>query len=142
MPFVIHPSSPGDSTHSSGSIAGRFRWLGFPYVSMGAYGHLLLRAKAQGQKLMEGNDQGVENVSEGKIKGRRVAKPKSPERTNGKRSLNLSIPTEDHERLAIHALRRNLTISEIVSQLAREHLREFHITTTPQRNGKGPENFS
>jgi hypothetical protein len=89
---------------------------------------------------MEGHDQAVQSVDEGKPKGRKAAKPKSPERANGKRSLNLSIPTEDHERLAIHALRRNLTISEIVSQLARDHLREYHITTTPQRSGKGGEN--
>ncbi len=95
---------------------------------------------AQRHKNMEGHEQGVENASEGKSRRAKTAKPKSPERANGKRSLNLSIPTEDYERLAVHGLRRNLTISEIVSQLAREHLREYHITTTPQRNGKGSEN--
>jgi len=82
---------------------------------------------------MEANDQVVESVNEVKSRGRKASKPKSSERANGKRSLNLSLPTEDYERLAVHGLRRNLTISEIVSQLAREHLREYHITTTPKR---------
>ena len=65
-------------------------------------------------------------VKRGKTKGTDVAK--------GKRSLNLSLPFDDYERLAIHALREDITISELVSRLAREHLRDYHISRTGQRS--------
>lgn len=67
-----------------------------------------------------------------------IAKPKAPRKAKGKaavepkgkRSLNLSLPVEDYERLAIHALREDITISELVSRLARENCRDYHITRT------------
>ena len=51
----------------------------------------------------------------------------APARKDGKRSLNLRIDHESHEKLAIHALRRNTTISALVEGFARDHLREFSI---------------
>ena len=51
----------------------------------------------------------------------------APARKDGKRSLNLRIDHESHGKLAIHALRRNTTISALVEGFAREHLREFSI---------------
>jgi hypothetical protein len=71
---------------------------------------------------------------EAKIKPPRKGKSRPADRPIGKRSLNLSLPLEDYERLAVHALRLDTTISELVCKLAREHLREFHITRTPTRD--------
>lgn len=71
-----------------------------------------------------------------KSKPRGKGKGKSPEPPKGKRSLNLSLPQEDYERLAIHALRADMTISDLVAQLARTHLREYHLTRTPTRAGE------
>lgn len=72
---------------------------------------------------------------EPKAKPARTRKAKSTVTPTGKRSLNLSIPIEDHERLAIHAMRSNMTISDLVCKLAREHCREWHLTRTPSRSG-------
>jgi hypothetical protein len=69
-----------------------------------------------------------------KGKPKSKGKSKSPVEPKGKRSLNLSIPHEDYERLAIHAMRADTTISELVCQLARTHLREFHLTRTAVRS--------
>jgi hypothetical protein len=72
--------------------------------------------------------------NDAKVKPSRKGKGKPADRPIGKRSLNLSLPLEDYERLAVHALRLDTTISELVCKLAREHLREFHITRTPSRD--------
>lgn len=74
-----------------------------------------------------------------KPKGTRKPKGKPATEHKGKRSLNLSIPHDDHERLAVHALRMGLTISDLVCQLARQHLREFHISRTANRTEAGQE---
>ncbi len=47
--------------------------------------------------------------------------------SSGKRSLNIRIDDDTYERLAVHALRRKTTISELVMDFARTHLREFSI---------------
>ncbi len=47
--------------------------------------------------------------------------------TSGKRSLNIRIDDDTYERLAVHALRRKTTISGLVMDFARTHLREFSI---------------
>jgi hypothetical protein len=61
-------------------------------------------------------------------KGTRKPKRSSPVvRKDGKRSLNLRVDYDAHERLAVHALRRGTTISSLVEGFAREHLREFSI---------------
>lgn len=65
----------------------------------------------------------------------KARKPKPAVEAKAKKSLNLSLPVEDYERLSIHALRANTTISALVSMLAREHLREYHLTRTPTREG-------
>lgn len=83
---------------------------------------------------MEGDKPIDAHASEGKPKPARKGKAKPVDRPTGKRSLNLSLPIEDFERLAIHALRADITISELVSQLARAHLREFHITRTATKS--------
>lgn len=46
----------------------------------------------------------------------------------GKRSLNLRIDTDTYERLHVHALRRRLTISELVMDISKTHLREYFIS--------------
>lgn len=85
---------------------------------------------------MEPNDEALTPAVAGRIRGssRGRRKPASGE----KRSLNLSLPEGDYERLAIHALRQRLTISDLVAKLAREHLREFHIARTAGRAGAPP----
>ena len=72
-------------------------------------------------------------------KGRGV---KTRRRTNakpveaGKRSLNLRVGQDEYERLAVHALRRHTTISELVMELARAHLREFSIHRNATKAGE------
>ena len=85
------------------------------------------------------SDQTIQSVSDQpaeSLPDRKPTRPRKPvtKRTDtGKRSLNLSIPVEIYERLAIHALRQTGgNISELVSKLAVDHLREFHLTRTPQ----------
>ncbi len=68
-----------------------------------------------------------------KGKPTRTAKGKPAESPRGKRSLNLSLPYEDYQRLALHALDQDTTMSEIVSSLARTHLRSVHLTRTSTR---------
>ncbi len=66
-------------------------------------------------------------------------KVKTADQPKGKRSLNLSMPIQDYERFALHALRlTGGNISELVCRLGREHLREFHITRTP-KGTTGPD---
>ncbi len=75
-----------------------------------------------------------QDAGDGKSKGTKKPKRASPVvRRDGKRSLNLRIDYEAHERLAVHALRRGTTISSLVEGFAKEHLREFHITRTATR---------
>lgn len=68
---------------------------------------------------------------EGKPKSARKSKPKPSTEGKSKRSLNLSLPQEVYERLAIHAMRMTSgNISDLVSKLANENLRDFHISRT------------
>lgn len=80
------------------------------------------------------NDASVIDATEVKAKGTKARKSKAPVKATGKRSLNLSLDNETYERLAVHALRMDTTISELVTKLAHENLREFHITRTASRN--------
>jgi hypothetical protein len=64
-----------------------------------------------------------------KVKGKSAVEPK------GKRSLNLSLPHDDYQRLAVHALDEGKTISDLVCELARTHLRRVHLARTPTRTG-------
>jgi hypothetical protein len=80
----------------------------------------------------------VKPVDNGKGKSTRKGKPKPVDKDKGKRSLNLSLPVEDYERFALHALRlTGGNISELVCRLGREHLREFHITRTATTRAAG-----
>ncbi len=83
---------------------------------------------------MEGNNPIDNSASEAKSKPSRSRKPKPSQKATGKRSLNLSLPIDDYKRLATHALMQDINISDLVCKLAREHLREFHITRTPNRD--------
>jgi hypothetical protein len=83
---------------------------------------------------MHGNDAIDNTIVDPKHKPTRKAKPKPSNEVRGKRSINLSLPIEDYERFVLHAMKKtNGNISELVCQLGREHLREFHITRTPSR---------
>lgn len=85
---------------------------------------------------MESNDdQGIQTL-EAKPKAPRKGKPKATDKPNGKRSLNLSLPVEVYERLALHALADSKTISELVTELANTHLRRVHLTRTTTRTGE------
>ncbi len=85
---------------------------------------------------MNGHDSTVNPPTEGKAKSPRKAKAKPASEGKGKRSLNISLPMEDYERFALHALKlTNGNISELIAQLGRQHLRDFHITRTPNREG-------
>jgi len=86
------------------------------------------------QALVGQDEHALIATNEPRGKGRTKAKTKPTSEAKSKRSLNLSLPPEDYERLAIHALRLDTTISELVSKLAREHCREFHITRTASRD--------
>jgi hypothetical protein len=71
-----------------------------------------------------------------KGKSPRKAKPKSSNEVRGKRSINLSLPIEDYERFVLHAMKiTNGNISELVCQLGRTHLRDYHISRTPKNDG-------
>lgn len=80
------------------------------------------------------SDDSNESAVVPKSKPARKSKGKAADTAKGKRSLNLSLPYEDYERLAIHALREDTTISELVCKLAREHLRDYHISRTGSRS--------
>lgn len=94
----------------------------------------LIPAHAQGHRPMEASPPTVNATSEARPKATKARRPKPADRPTGKRSLNLSLPLDDYERLAVHALRQDTTISDLVCRLAREHLREYHITRTPARD--------
>jgi hypothetical protein len=77
------------------------------------------------------HEHSVNPANHGKGKPTRKGKSKAADTLKSKRSVNLSMPVEDYERFALHALRlTGGNISELVCKLGREHLREFHITRT------------
>jgi macrodomain Ter protein organizer (MatP/YcbG family) len=82
---------------------------------------------------MDANEAAVIDASEVKVKGIKARRTKAPKPQSGKRSLNLSLDNETYERLAVHALRGGTTISELVTKLATENLREYHISRTAGR---------
>lgn len=92
-----------------------------------------MRAQPQGLTTMSADPDNASAASAPKSRSIKARKGKPPLESKGKRSLNLSLPIEDYERLAIHAMRANTTISELVATLAREHLREYHLTRTATR---------
>ncbi len=58
-----------------------------------------------------------------KPRRRAATKPAEP----SKRSLNLRVDVDTYERLTVHAMKRSTTISDLVMELARMHLREFSV---------------
>jgi hypothetical protein len=88
---------------------------------------------------VESQEHGDANAPEGKARGartRRRTTAKAPT-DNGKRSLNLRIDEDSYRRLSVHALMRNATISELVMEFARDHLREFSIHRNAARSEQG-----
>lgn len=77
---------------------------------------------------MEASEDTSKPTSVVKTRSTRARKVKAVDEANGKRSLNLSLSHEDYERLALHALDAKTTISDLVSVLARTHLRRVHLT--------------
>jgi hypothetical protein len=87
---------------------------------------------------MDATEPIVTGAAEGRGRPPRKGRGKPIDAAKGKRSLNLSIPVEDYERFALHALRMTGgNISELVCQLGRQHLREYHISRTGSRAGEG-----
>jgi hypothetical protein len=72
-------------------------------------------------------DENAETATVKPPKVRRRANTKASGAENGKRSLNIRVDDDTYERLAIHALRRKTTISELVMEFAKTQLREFTI---------------
>lgn len=74
-----------------------------------------------------GEHNGVESKPAKRAGGRprRRVEGKAPE--GAKRSLNLRIDEDSYEKLSIHAVHRRTTISELVMDLARTHLREVYL---------------
>jgi predicted CopG family antitoxin len=66
-----------------------------------------------------------------KPQGRRGTRAKAPKATGAKRPLKLSVEDEVYERLAVHAMRRKQTISEVVAELAMKHLTDWIIHARP-----------
>ncbi len=81
----------------------------------------------------EGDDMEVNEAIDVNVIEPKSKTPKTRRRANtkpdssGKRSLNIRIDDDTYERLAVHALRRKTTISALVMEYARTHLREFSI---------------
>jgi hypothetical protein len=84
---------------------------------------------------LPGDDPVTMAAPDAKAKGARKPKGKAATEAKGKRSLNLSLPHEDYQRLAVHALDEGKTISDLVCELARTHLRRVHLARTPSRTG-------
>jgi hypothetical protein len=101
-----------------------------------AYAHDYRGNHLDNQTLVNADSQTGTEGNTGRGKGVRKPKPKTPGEPKGKRSLNLSMPIEDYERFMLHAMKMtNGNISELVCKLGREHLRDYHITRTPNRDG-------
>jgi hypothetical protein len=83
--------------------------------------------------IIPADDSTVISAIAGKSKSTRKGKGKAATEGKGKRSLNLSLPHEDYQRLAVHALDAGVTISDLVCELARTHLRRVHLARTPTR---------
>jgi predicted CopG family antitoxin len=66
-----------------------------------------------------------------RTQGRRGTKAKAPKPVGAKRPLKLSVEDEVYERLAVHAMRRKQTISEVVAELAMKHLTDWIIHARP-----------
>lgn len=74
-----------------------------------------------------------------KTRKRTAAKPDGRPEKDARRALNLRIDEDTYERLSLHALYRRTTISELVMEFARTHLREVYIARSPGRTGAGSE---
>jgi hypothetical protein len=93
---------------------------------MGVWGLTIMDAK-------NGSDLSAVEPARKAAKARRRATdaPKLP-----KRSLNLRVDEDCYERLSVHAMKRRTTISALVEQFAREHLRDYYISRN-SRAGEG-----
>ncbi len=78
---------------------------------------------------MRGDDATHQDAADPKSTPARPRKrtPKPPAADAPKRSLNLRIDAESHQRLTIHAVMKNTTVSELVMGYART-LKEFRVS--------------
>jgi hypothetical protein len=102
---------------------------------MGRHAPARPRRRAREETIVEPQEHVDGNAPEAKVRGartRRRATAKAPTDAADKRSLNLRVDTETYERLTIHAMKRRTTISDLVMEFAKDHLREFSM---PHRIG-------
>ncbi|WP_435022779.1 hypothetical protein TA3x_005855 (plasmid) [Tundrisphaera sp. TA3] len=83
-------------------------------------------------------DAGVDAV-EPKGKSSRPRKRPSAKVETGRRSLNLRVDEAVYEKLTIHAMKRHMTISDLVGELATNGLRDYGIHRLGQRGGGSGE---
>jgi hypothetical protein len=67
-------------------------------------------------------------------KARKKPGTKTPTEGTVKRSLNLRVDDATYERLTVHAMKRRATISELVMEFARVHLKEYSVHRNAQRS--------
>lgn len=63
----------------------------------------------------------------------RAKSPKPSKTPPGRRPLKLSLPVEVIGKLQLHAIQEGISVSALVSRLAREHCNEWTIHRTPSR---------
>jgi hypothetical protein len=83
---------------------------------------------ANGDEHVDVNEHNDVNATEVKSKAAKVRRRATTKAdTSGKRSLNIRIDDDTYERLAVTAIRKKTTISALVMEFAKTHLREFSI---------------
>jgi hypothetical protein len=66
-----------------------------------------------------------------RIKGAKAPKASKPQ--SARRPLKLSLPLDVIGKLQLHAIQEGISVSALVSRLAREHCNEWTIHRTPTR---------
>ena len=108
----------GIQDHDGGNAQGARSGGSKARETIGAQGHVDANASADNPK---------------SIKARR--RPPARPADTGKRSLNLRVDDDTYERLTVHAIKQRKTISELVIEFAKNHLREYSV----HRNGARTE---
>src|SRR4051794_5633586 len=92
---------------------------------MGFRAPMLAHLDLEGSIGMEASEPNGVDAQDGKgrsVKTRRKPGPKTATPEAGKRSLNLRIDEDSYQRLNVHALMRNKTVSELVMEFAQGQL--------------------
>ena len=77
--------------------------------------------------MVDATEDAGDGVGEPRGKGSRPRKRAAVKAETGRRSLNLRVPEAVYERLTIHAMKRHMTISDLVAELATAGLRDYAI---------------